>query len=432
MACGAPDGPGGIGMKASSDEERIVEATLRLIIEKGYESTSIDDVAKEAGLTRGILTTYFKSKEDLARAALFRACANVYVDSPPGDPNSTSTFETLKEMLTLNAPLHELLVNLVSVSRHNPEIAAALAELMRSDRAFIDQVVDRLLPADGKDVMSPRAVAGAIWAAALGIAVANLVDPDFDAHGAFDGIRALCQALLLQQVSGEVNTSSVTTSIDGAYAQVNLRMQVDELRQSRARLLEAGDKERRRVERDLHDGAQQQLVSLLLTLQLARAGALERLEVETAGSLDRAINGLKQALTDLRELARGIHPTILGEAGLLPAISSLAERCPLRVEISGDPGRLQSRLEVALYFVAAEAITNAVKHSRARNVDIALGRNDALASIDVSDDGVGGAHLTRGTGLIGLSDRIAAVGGHFEIRDRPGHGVHIHAEVPCA
>ena len=148
--------------------------------------------------------------------------------------------------------------------------------------------------------------------------------------------------------------------------------------------------------------------------------------------LDASIESLKQALGDLRTLARGLHPTILAEAGLLPAIRSLAERCPIPVEVTGDLDRLEPRLEAALYFVAAEAITNAVRHSKGQRICVELRRRSGWASVDVSDDGVGGADVSRGSGLVGLSDRVAAVGGRLNVLSNQLHGTSLHAEVPCA
>jgi len=149
--------------------------------------------------------------------------------------------------------------------------------------------------------------------------------------------------------------------------------------------------------------------------------------------LESNIAALKQAVAELRELARGIYPSILTEAGLVPAVRSLAERSPIPVEIRGDIGgaRLAPQLEATLYFVAAEAITNAVKHSRADSIRVCMERNARTISFEVSDDGQGGADLLAGTGLRGLSDRLAAVGGRLEVGSGNGHGTRIHGEIPC-
>src|ERR1700736_2835760 len=156
--------------------------------------------------------------------------------------------------------------------------------------------------------------------------------------------------------------AAVRLALENARLQVQLRAQLDEVQQSRMRLVEAADNERRRVERDLHDGAQQQLVTLLLSLQLAKGEALRRSDSTTAQLLDSSITALRQALDELRRLARGIHPTILAEAGLMPAISSLADRCPIPIEVTGELDRIEQKMETGLYFVAAQRSTNAVQH----------------------------------------------------------------------
>lgn len=225
--------------------------------------------------------------------------------------------------------------------------------------------------------------------------------------------------------------AAVRLALENARLQVQLRAQLDEVQQSRMRLVEAADSERRRVERDLHDGAQQQLVTLLLSLQLAKAEARRSSDSTTAQLLDSSITSLRQALDELRNLARGIHPTILAEAGLMPAISSLAERCPIALEVSGELDRIEPKLETALYFVAAEAITNAVKHSKGQRISVDLGHRSGWVSVDISDDGIGGADPSRGTGLVGLADRVAAVGGRLNVQSSPSRGTTVHAEVPC-
>ena len=248
-----------------------------------------------------------------------------------------------------------------------------------------------------------------------------------------DPIAALIYDSSLRDEDRLVDTAAaaVRLALENARLQVQLRAQLDEVRQSRARLVEAADDERRRVERDLHDGAQQQLVTLLLSLQLAKAGALDRSDAQSAQVLDESIESLRQALAELRMLARGIHPTILVEAGLLPAIRSLGERCPMEVEVTGEVGRLEPRLEAALYYVAAEAITNAVKHSQGHRIRVDVGRSSGWASVDITDDGVGGADVSKGSGLVGLSDRVAAVGGRLDVRSDGSTGTSLHAEVPC-
>jgi len=227
--------------------------------------------------------------------------------------------------------------------------------------------------------------------------------------------------------------AGVRMALENARLQVQLRAQLEEVQASRARLVEAGQRERQRVERDLHDGAQQQLVTLLLSLQDTKAEAVQHADRETAALLDANIAALKQALADLRELARGIHPSILTEAGLVPALHSLAERSPIPIEVRSELGdrRLAPQLEAALYFVAAEAITNAEKHSRAHRICVSLQVDSTTVGLSVTDDGRGGADLLAGSGLRGLADRVAAVGGHLEVDSTKRSGTRIHAEIPC-
>jgi signal transduction histidine kinase len=193
-----------------------------------------------------------------------------------------------------------------------------------------------------------------------------------------------------------------------------------------------GLRERRRLERDLHDGAQQRLVSLALTLRLAR----EKLDAEpaqTALLLDRAREELDQALGELRDLARGIHPPVLADRGLGAAVEALAARAPLPVTVINrlPDRRLPERVELAAYFVVSEALTNVAKHASALNASVALTEHDGLLEIEVKDDGVGGADLDRGTGLRGLADRVAPIDGRLEIDSKPGRGTIVRAHLPC-
>ena len=239
-------------------------------------------------------------------------------------------------------------------------------------------------------------------------------------------------SLLLEPDLVDAAAAAARMALENARLQVQLRAQLEEVRQSRARLVEAAQQERQRVERDLHDGAQQQLVTLLLSLQLTKAEAIRHSDPETAVLLDRNIASLKQALSELRELARGIYPSILTEAGLVPAIRSLAERSPIPLEVTDGIGdrRLAAQLEATLYFVATEAITNAVKYSHGRRICVSLARNGGSVALEVSDDGRGGADLSVGTGLRGLSDRVAAAGGMLDVRSGR-RGTTVQCEIPC-
>jgi signal transduction histidine kinase len=206
----------------------------------------------------------------------------------------------------------------------------------------------------------------------------------------------------------------------------------DELRASRARLVEAAHDERRRIERNLHDGAQQRLVALSLTLRLAQ-GKLETDPDATAELLAAATGELAQALEELRELARGIHPAILSDRGLSAALQALATRAPLPVELVELPEeRLPEAVEAAAYYVVAEGLTNVAKYAQASAATVRVARRNGTAVVEIADDGVGGADATLGSGLRGLADRVEALDGHIEVSSEPGTGTTIRAAIPCS
>jgi signal transduction histidine kinase len=203
-----------------------------------------------------------------------------------------------------------------------------------------------------------------------------------------------------------------------------------ELRRSRARIVEAGDVERRRLERNLHDGAQQRLVSLSLALRLAHT-QLRQNPDEADRILTAASEELGQALEELRELARGIHPAVLTDRGLRPAVEALAARAPLPVELALPDERLPDQVEAAAYYVVSEAIANVVKYAAASSVEVRVARLNGRAVVEVADDGVGGADPDSGSGLRGLADRVEALDGRLHVESKPGGGTRIRAEIPC-
>jgi len=205
----------------------------------------------------------------------------------------------------------------------------------------------------------------------------------------------------------------------------------DQLRASRTRIVEAGLRERRRLERNLHDGAQQRLVSTSLTLRLAIAQLWDAPRKDVHDLLVEATSELSQALEELRDLARGLHPAILSERGLAPALNALAERAPLPVELTNEiDGRLPAEVEAALYYVVAESLTNVAKYAQATQVTVHASCNEGIARIEVADDGTGGAEVGSGSGLRGLADRIEALGGGFGLSSIPGEGTRVWAEIP--
>ena len=215
-----------------------------------------------------------------------------------------------------------------------------------------------------------------------------------------------------------------------SHLDAELRARVEELRASRARLVYAGDAARRRLERDLHDGAQSRLVGLSLMLRTARNKA--RADPELAGLLDHAQEELTTSLGELRELARGIHPAVLSEHGLAPALDGLISRAPVPVTLEADgDGRLPQPVESAAYFVVSEALANVAKYAQASSATVRVRRSNGRVMVDVTDDGVGGADAARGSGLRGLADRVAALDGTLSLDSPPGRGTRLHAEIPC-
>jgi len=217
-------------------------------------------------------------------------------------------------------------------------------------------------------------------------------------------------------------------ALENERLQAELRATVDELRGSRTRLVEAADEERRRLERNLHDGAQQRLLALSFGLGLAETA-------DDAAALRAAVAEAKDelgaALDELRELARGIHPAILSERGLGAALESLAARSPVPTSVDASVGRVAERVEVAAYYLVSEALANAVKHAQASKLSITVLRSGGLLVVEVADDGVGGATAGTGSGLRGLYDRVAVLDGKLFVSSPPGGGTRVRAELPC-
>jgi signal transduction histidine kinase len=210
-----------------------------------------------------------------------------------------------------------------------------------------------------------------------------------------------------------------------------VRAQLAEVRASRQRLVEAADAERRRVERDLHDGAQQRLVKLATTVRLAQARAGPAADPQVAQLLDEAADELQAARTELRDLAQGIHPAILTDDGLRAAIASIAELSAVPVQVDVADERYPAPVEATAYFVVSEALTNVAKHSGATRASVTVSRRDDLLSVEVEDDGIGGADDHVGSGLRGLADRVAALDGNLRVDSPPGRGTRVTAEIPC-
>ena len=208
------------------------------------------------------------------------------------------------------------------------------------------------------------------------------------------------------------------------------RRQEEEVRTSRARIVAAADDARRRLERNLHDGAQQRLMASLLSLRLARAHAVAG-DPGLVTVLDSSIEELAGAVKELRELARGIHPEVLTRRGLLAALRVVVARMPVPVELEVPGDRYEEGVEAAAYYVVSEALANVVRYAHATKATVRVGCEGALRlDVEVCDDGVGGADPAAGTGLRGLADRVAVLDGAFEVESTPGEGTRVHASFP--
>jgi len=230
----------------------------------------------------------------------------------------------------------------------------------------------------------------------------------------------------------EAAAAAARLALQNARLQAELQAQLVKVKESRARIVAAGDEQRRRIERDLHDGAQQRLVALALDLKRAQGNLDGRADPEVEGLLAAAADEVKVAVEELRQLAGGIHPGILTQGGLAVALAALANKAPIPVTVDATVDRLQPELESTAYFVASEALTNVAKHAHASSASIRAFVENGKLVIEVSDNGVGGAAADGGTGLRGLADRVEAQGGRLRIESPSGGGTRIRGEIPCA
>ena len=243
------------------------------------------------------------------------------------------------------------------------------------------------------------------------------------------GIVALAAAPRLSAAVGSLD-ARVARALLGPSRAEELQLRVEQLTQTRAGAVDAADAERRRLERDLHDGTQQRLVSLAMNLGMARAqaGTIEDARAAIADAHEEA----KAALAELRNLIRGLHPPVLEDRGLDAALSGVAARMPIPVKVTVDvPRRPPATIEAVAYFVVSEGLTNISKHAQATQAEVFVQRAGERLHIIVSDDGAGGADPARGTGLAGLAKRAASVDGSFEIASPPGGPTLLTVDLPC-
>jgi signal transduction histidine kinase len=224
--------------------------------------------------------------------------------------------------------------------------------------------------------------------------------------------------------------SATGMTIENAQLQVELRARLEELRGSRARILQAEQSERRRLERDLHDGAQQRLIAL--TLELGELGDRLDGDSEIRTRIDSARQEVTASLAELRDLAHGIHPAAVSDHGLAVALESVATRATVPVEVIGAPqDRMPEPVELAAFFIVCEALTNVARHAEATSAVVELERNPGALIVEVRDDGIGGASADTGSGLRGLADRVEALGGRLQVWSPVGQGTRLRAEIPC-
>jgi PAS domain S-box-containing protein len=289
----------------------------------------------------------------------------------------------------------------------------------KGDRADLAVPPEKLIGSNARDILPAEVAERLLVGIAQALDTGDVATGDYEL--ALNGVQRTFEARIVRDGDEAV---LIVRDIS------ERKRQEGELRSSRVRLVRAGDEARRRLERNLHDGAQQRLVSLSLALRLAHARLRDSPE-EAERLLAGASEELAQALEELRELARGIHPAVLSERGLSAALEALAGRAPVPVGVTVPPERLPPAVEAAAYYVISEALANVAKYAEASAVEIRVTRQNGRAVVEVADDGVGGADPTRGSGLSGLVDRVEALDGVLKVESEPGAGTRIRAEIPC-
>jgi signal transduction histidine kinase len=362
-----------------------------------------------------------------------------------GNPEQQARAQRIAQATT--SYLHDYSIPLVATARRDPPAARTVA-VTEAGKQRIDQIRDEFgrfmdterVLAVARQRRSDAATQRAILAAAGGLGGSILLILLFAGYLT----RAIVQpvrrtAAMAGRLAGgdlSARTSERGVGEIGVLERSfntmarSLEQNREELAASRARIVAAGDQARRRIERDLHDGTQQRLVSLVLDLRAAEA-AVPPERPELRAQLDGVAGGLAGALDDLRELTRGIHPAILSEGGLRPALKALARRSMVPVELDVDvQARLPEPVEVAAYYVVSEALANTAKHAQASVAYVDVRADDGSLHLSVRDDGVGGATPGRGSGLIGLTDRVEALGGTITLDSPAGRGTSLRVDLP--
>jgi signal transduction histidine kinase len=427
------------------DAQRRARHSQEVLVEASRLERLITDL--ETGQSEFLIT---RQEEFLrpwqAAQASFAAQASALGQLVADNPQQQARAEKIKEDLT--DYIQNFSVPLVEAARRDPaSVTPAVAtddeQRARAIRVEFDQfeTTERDLAA-ARQSRSETAADHAILAAAGGLTASTLLLAAFLASSIRTILRPIRRvAAMASRLSDGDLTARVPEPGVGEIGVLqrcfntmaaSLESSRDQLAASRARIVTATDHARRRIERDLHDGIQQRLVSLLLDLRAAEAAVPPELP-QTRAQLAGVADGLAGAFDDLREISRGVHPAILSEGGLVPALKALARHSAVPVEFTVDvPVRPSEPVEVGAYYVVSEALTNSAKHAHASVVQVDAQSRNGILRLSIRDDGIGGADPTRGSGLIGLADRVQALGGTISVTSAPEQGTTLLVELPAA
>ncbi len=423
LAVGSRDGPG-----------RAAEVTVRVAT---LASITAFVLTLARHWRRGTPATRRMLAPVLPTAWLYAAVSAAFIVADLGGPlPSGRVLENLEYAATLAIPV-AFLAGLLRSRLARGEVGALVVELGEGDGDGLRRAVARALRDPDLEVASWREDEGGYLdgdGRPVGVPPpdASRTATMIERNGRRVGALVHDRALLEEPALLDAVCAAAGLVLENQRLHAAMLDRLEEVRTSRARIVEAGDSERRRVERNLHDGAQQRLVTLSMALRMARDRVGADGDPSLVALLGEAADELTHALCELRELAAGLHPPILTEEGLEAALASLAERSVVPVELAlAAPGRLAPPVEVAAYYVVSEALANSAKHAGATRAVVRTGRVDHHLDVEIVDDGVGGAAIRPGSGLEGLADRVQALGGQLVVESPPGGGTRLVARIPC-